>query len=77
MGALPLLVALAAVSGHISFAGAVVTPTASSDAGTYTTTHQPPAHSTRIGRFNGPARTVRVEPARRVDAPAEVVVTYL
>lgn len=77
MGALPLLVALAALGGHITFFGAITTPTASSDPGAYVAAHHATTPAVRLGRFDGPPRRVRVVPARPGHAPAEVVVTYL
>ncbi len=77
MGILPLLVALTAVGGQIAFSGAITTPTANSDASAYTAANRSASRTPQVGRFAGPPRVVRIEPARTVNAPAEIVVTYL
>lgn len=77
MGALPLLVALAAVGGQLTFFGAITTPTASTDPSVYTATRHAATRAVKVGRFDGPPRRVRLVPAQPGNAPPEVVVTYL
>jgi hypothetical protein len=77
MAPVPFLIAFAVAGGHVTFAGAVATPTvANVPLATPSSPSTAPA-SAQIGRFDGPPRVVSIQALGNGDSRSEVVVTYL
>ena len=78
MAPVPFLIAFAVAGGHVTFGGAVATPTAA----TVPVVTQPSIRSTapaaaQIGRFDDPPRVVSIQPLDSAENRSEVVVKYL
>jgi hypothetical protein len=78
MAPVPFLIAFAVAGGHVTFAGAVATPTAA----TVPMVTQPSSQSTspavaQLGRFDDPPRVVSIQPLDSAEGRSEIVVKYL
>jgi hypothetical protein len=78
MAPVPFLIAFAVAGGHVTFAGAVATPTAA----TVPVVTQPSSQSTspavaQLGRFDDPPRVVSIQPLDSAEGRSEIVVKYL
>ena len=77
MAPVPFLIAFAVAGGHVTFAGAVATPTAA----TVPMVTQPSSQSTspavaQLGRFDDPPRVVSIQPLDSAEGRSEIVVKY-
>ena len=77
MAPVPFLIAFAVAGGHVTFAGAVATPTAA----TVPVVTQPSSQSTspavaQLGRFDDPPRVVSIQPLDSAEGRSEIVVKY-
>lgn len=78
MAALSFLIAFAVAGGHVTFAGAVATPTAASvPVVEHASRQAAPQVTAQTGRFDGPPRVVSTQPLGQSGDRTEVVVTYL
>ena len=78
MAPVPFLIAFAVAGGHVTFAGAVATPTGAN----VPMVSVPSSRSTapaaaQIGRFDDPPRIVTIQSLDNADDRSEIVVKYL
>lgn len=78
MAPVPFLIAFAVAGGHVTFAGAVATPTAVNvPVASQSSNRSTAPASAQIGRFDNPPRMVSIQPLGNADERSELVVTYL
>lgn len=78
MAPVPFLIAFAVAGGHVTFAGAVATPTAASAPVITQPSSQPTSTVvTQLGRFDDPPRVVSIQPLDSAEDRSEIVVKYL
>jgi hypothetical protein len=77
MAPVPFLIAFAVAGGHVTFAGAVATPTAANvPAVTLPSSRSTAPAAAQIGRFDDPPRVVTIQSLDDADNRREIVVKY-
>ena len=77
MALVPLLIAFAVAGGHVTFGGAVATPTAATVSVVTQPSRSTAPAAAQIGRFDDPPRVVSIQPLDSAESRSEIVVKYL